>query len=226
MKTYMKFIILAFLSVIFLAGGVLTQENWSSAQAKGTLDYNEVTHLAFMREEEKLARDVYIKFSEFYPTAQVFFNITESEQRHTDSVLHVMDTFELEDPNTNDDVGEFTGEEWGEYFTDTYNALVEQGKKGLLEALYVGALIEELDMHDIIYCPEEIVDSSELIQDKNDCGMVYTKEESILTLYQNLLNGSASHLKAYVYYIEKFIGEGNYEAQYLSQEEVDDILGR
>lgn len=226
MKTYMKFIISAFLSVIFLGGGVLTQENWFTAQAKGTLDYNEATHLAFMREEEKLARDVYIKFSEFYPTAEVFFNITASEQRHTDSVLHVMDGFGLEDPNTDDDVGEFTGDEWGTYFTITYNALVDQGEKGLLDALYVGALIEELDMHDIIYCPEEIVDSSEVIEDQYDCGMVYTKEESILQLYQNLLNGSASHLKAYVFYIEKYIGEGNYEAQYLSQEEVDDILDR
>ncbi len=226
MKTYMKFIILAFLSVIFLGGGVLTPENWVSAQAKGALDYNETTHLAFMREEEKLARDVYITFSELYPTAEVFFNITASEQRHTDSVLKVMDEFGLEDPNTDNDVGEFTGDEWGTYFTINYNALVDQGKKGLLDALYVGALIEELDMHDIIYCPEEIVDSSEVIEDQYGCGMVYTKEESILQLYQNLLNGSASHLKAYVYYIEKYIGEGNYEAQYLSQEEVDDILGR
>ena len=226
MKTYLKFIIVTFLSVFFLGGGLFTQDSSFTLQAKGTLDYNEATHLAFMREEEKLARDVYITFSEFYPTAQVFFNITESEQRHTDAVLKVMGTFGLDDPNTNDDVGEFTGDEWGKYFTDTYKALVEQGKKGLLEALYVGALIEELDMHDIIFCPEEIVYSSPIIKDEFGCGQVYTKEESILTLYQNLLNGSGSHLRAYVYYIEKYIGEGNYEAQYLSQEEVDDILGR
>lgn len=225
MKISVKQIVTLF-SGFLLASGLFLLPGTSVTNAKDGLDYNEVTHLTFMREEEKLARDVYITFSEYYPTAQVFFNITESEQRHTDSVLHVMDTFGLEDPNTDNEVGQFTGDEWGEYFTLTYQALVEQGKQGLLEALYVGALIEELDMHDIIFCPEKIVESSDVIEDKYDCGQVYTKEESILQLYQNLLAGSASHLKAYVYYIEQFIGEGNYEAQYLSQEEVDGILGR
>ena len=132
----------------------------------------------------------------------------------------------LEDPNDDDTVGVFTGDEWGGYFTEKFGELTAMGQSSLLNALYVGALIEELDMHDIIFCPQEIVDAVYSITDKTQCGQIYTDERAILILYQNLLNGSASHLKAFVQNIELFIGEGNYEAQYLSQEEVDDILGR
>jgi len=41
-----------------------------------------------------------------------------------------------------------------------------------------------------------------------------------------LISGSESHLRAYVGQIEAVIGVGNYEAQYLTQAEVDAILGR
>jgi hypothetical protein len=40
------------------------------------------------------------------------------------------------------------------------------------------------------------------------------------------LEGSKNHLRAFVGNIESVIGEGNYVAQYLTQEEVDEILGR
>jgi hypothetical protein len=45
-------------------------------------------------------------------------------------------------------------------------------------------------------------------------------------LYTHLVDGSKSHLRAYVKQIEAIIGTGNYVAQILSQEEVDAILGR
>ncbi|MDX2478033.1 MAG: DUF2202 domain-containing protein, partial [Gammaproteobacteria bacterium] len=54
----------------------------------------------------------------------------------------------------------------------------------------------------------------------------YTDQPDILRLYGNLLEGSESHLRAYVKNIEKLIGEGNYEAQVLTQEQVDEILER
>ena len=190
------------------------------------LDYNETTHLQFMREEEKLAHDVYATFANQYPQAKVFQNITESEQRHTSAVKNVLDYYEIPDPSISDFVGVFTGDEWGWYFTEKFSELVAMGSENLLSALYVGALIEELDMHDIAYCPEVIVEESEEIENLEECGYVYTDEEAIRGLYQYLLSGSENHLRAYVKNIEKIIGEGNYEAQYLTQEEVDDILGR
>ena len=130
------------------------------------------------------------------------------------------------DPSTNNNPGVFTSETYGEYFTDTYNYLITQGANSELDAFYVGALIEELDMHDILFCPEEIIELDNGINESTECGKVYTDKEDIITLYGNLLEASENHLRAYVKNIETVIGEGNYEAQYLPQEQVDAILGR
>ena len=50
------------------------------------LDYNEKIHLFFMREEEKLTRDVYTKPGFMYPDSVIFGNIDDSEQRHATAV--------------------------------------------------------------------------------------------------------------------------------------------
>jgi hypothetical protein len=70
-----------------------------------------------------------------------------------------------------------------------------------------------------------IVDSDNGIG-ADECGLDYTDEAVLITSYTSLVDGSESHLRSYVGQIEAVIGQGNYEAQYLSQEEVDTILGR
>lgn len=50
----------------------------------------EENSLAFMREEEKLARDVYNALYSIYGT-NIFSNIGASEQTHTDAVLSLKD---------------------------------------------------------------------------------------------------------------------------------------
>ena len=190
------------------------------------LDYNEQTHLNFMREEEKLARDVYQTLGTMYPDSAIFGNIDDSEQRHTRAVKAMIEKYGYEDPNTNDNVGVYTGEDYGWYFTEKYNLLVERASASELEALYVGAFIEELDMKDINQCPQVIVDTDNGINDVSECGKVYTDSSDVQKLYSSLLDGSDSHLEGYVENIEKHIGEGNYQAQVLSQELVDAILDR
>ncbi|NNJ92057.1 MAG: DUF2202 domain-containing protein [Gammaproteobacteria bacterium] len=244
MKISIKQILTGLLSILLVSMLFLPVTNASNGKNATELDINEELHLIFMREEEKLARDVYIRFSEIYSDkseSQVFFNITASETRHTLAVLHVMEKFGVEDPVTSDLVGDFSSEQFGEHFVTAFNALVSRGTvgykpyegsdyevNGLLAAMYVGAFIEELDMHDIVLCPHEVTDYDyqDLIEYESDCGMDYTDEKSIKRLYSNLLDGSASHLRAYVYTIEKFIGEGEYKAQYLDQDEVNEYLGR
>ena len=190
------------------------------------LDYNEQTHLAFMREEEKLARDVYTKLSTMYPEHPIFGRIDDSEQRHTDAVKAMILKYGLEDPNTNDNVGVYTGQDYGWYFTEKFNLLVERASISELEALYVGAFIEELDMMDINQCPQVVVETENGINDITDCGKIYTDNTDVSNLYASLLDGSDSHLEGYVKNIEKYIGAGNYQAQVLPQEEVDEILDR
>lgn len=190
------------------------------------LDFNEQTHLEFMCEEEKLARDVYIMLGTKYPTATVFGKIDDSEERHKCSVADMLEKYGIANPSTNDNVGVFTGKDYGWYFTEKFNALVERGATSELEALYVGAFIEELDMLDINQCPKVIVETDNGINDESECGKVYTDKIDIQRLYESLLAGSENHLRAYVSNIEKKIGDGSYTAQILTQEQVDAILGR
>jgi hypothetical protein len=200
----------------------------SEDEEDSKLDRVEAAHLTFMREEEKLARDVYLTFAELYPQQDVFFTIaTKSEQTHTDTLRDKLDQFELPDPNPDANrlpksLGVFNGEEWGWYFTEKYRELTEIGADSELAALYVGALIEELDMRDIADCPQVMVDAGY----RAPCGLNYTDELALINAYRFLIDGSKNHLRAFVGQIETVIGVGNYEAQYLNQQEVDAILGR
>jgi len=191
-----------------------------------TLDTNEKTHLVFMREEEKLARDVYVTLGTRYPNKKIFGIIDDSEQRHTCAVCDMLKKYGVDDPSTNDNVGVFTGEAFGPYFTERYRALVHRGSTSAMEALMVGALIEEMDMDDIVYCPKEILEQDNGIDDKDDCGKAYTDNPDIQQLYTSLLKGSENHLRAFVRNIERIQGEGTYVAQYLPQVQVNEILGR
>jgi hypothetical protein len=190
-----------------------------------------------MREEEKLARDVYLTLAEMYPEQKTFSNIAnKAEQTHTDTMRDRLDMYNLEDPNpeTNnlpESLGVFKGEEWGSYFDEKFKALTDKASISELDALYVGAFIEELDMHDIKFCPEVMSDAGYgIIERRNTtkigpCGLDYTDEAGLISAYEALISGSESHLRAYVGQIEAIEGV-SYEAQYLSQDEVDAILGR
>ena len=202
-------------------------DDLSAAEVNG-LDATEASHLTFMREEEKLARDVYLTLADLYPGQQVFNQIaTRAEQTHTDTMRDKLDQFNLPDPNPNTNelpssIGVFTGEEWGWYFTEKFALLTTKAGVSELDALYVGAFIEELDMYDIVVCPQVMIDRGY----SSPCGLEYTDERSLQTAYSALVSGSKSHLRAYVEQIETFIGVGNYVAQYITQAEVDAILGR
>jgi len=188
----------------------------------GTLDAAEETHLIFMREEEKLARDVYDTLGILYPTLNTFERIFDSEERHANTMADMLVTFSIDDPSTSDERGVYTGADYGWYFTEKFDLLVTWGEADSLEALYVGAFIEELDMHDIAHCPE-VVDSTYALGE-DGCGLAYTDEPALKASYNNLLSASGNHLRAYVKAIEQITGE-DYVAQYLSQAEVDSILG-
>jgi len=157
----------------------------------------EAATLTFMREEEKLARDVYQAMADEWGLA-VFVNIAASEQRHMDSIKTLLDRYGLPDPILG--VGEFSDSS----LQDLYDDLIDRGLTSELEALYVGALIEEVDIEDL--------------QD----AIAETDHPDLARVYGNLMRGSRNHLRAFVGYIED-LGL-DYEAQHLSQEEVDEIL--
>jgi hypothetical protein len=178
------------------AGGAVQAVSSVSQQSLSAL---EVENLMYMREEEKLARDVYLTMFDAWASA-VFDNIAASEQTHTDSVKEMIEKYRLADPVVDDTVGVFVNQELAALYAD----LIARGMQSSLEALYVGALIEEVDMVDLKRAIEE------------------TDNADIRQLYENLMTGSRNHLRAYVGQIED-LGVV-YEAQYLSQEEVDAIV--
>ena len=164
------------------------------------LSQSEIDSLIFMREEEKLAHDVYIALYEIWELP-IFQNIAESERTHTDAVARLLDTNNIPDPADTSPPGIFINPE----LQKLYNELTELGDNSLADALKVGAAIEEID----------ILDLQEALG--------FIEDNAIRQVYQNLLRGSENHLRAFTTTLERQTGEV-YTPQYLDQEAYDEIL--
>ncbi len=166
---------------------------------KSDLSDGEKEGLIFMREEEKLARDVYLYFYEKYDM-RIFGNIAKSESVHMSALKMLLDKYELEDPIINDEIGAFENEKLAELFVQ----LTEAGDVSLLEALKVGLTIEDLDIYDLMEFTHDV------------------ESEDIIMVYDNLTKGSRNHLRAYYRLTTRF--GGTYEAQFITQELFDSII--
>lgn len=157
------------------AGGWKRNQSWDEgARSTSVLTDTEIDYLIYMREEEKLARDVYLTLSAQYTTA-IFTNISQSEQRHMDAMESLIIKYGLDDPVVDDDLGEFTNP----VFSELYEDLVERGMENYCEALGVGITIEELD----------IVDIGDALRD--------VEARDLQRALNNLLFGSENHLSAF-----------------------------
>lgn len=164
------------------------------------LSTEEIAGILFMREEEKLARDVYLTFAELYPTYSIFSNIASSEQQHMDSIKRLINRYDLVDPVGDNAIGEFTDDSL-QQLCDT---LVSQGSQSIIDALQVGAAIEEIDILDI---KEYLAISDEWMIER---------------IYNNLQDGSENHLRAFV---KEFSMQGvTYHPMYLDEETFNDII--
>lgn len=97
-----------------------------------------------MREEEKLARDVYRYLYNVWGQ-WIFDNISASEHQHMDAVKKLLDGYGIEDPVKNDIEGVFANDD----LQALYDVLVATGESTQLNALWVGATIEDMDIFDI-----------------------------------------------------------------------------
>ncbi len=140
------------------------------------LSDEEIAGLLYMREEEKLARDVYITLYQKYGI-RVFNNISSAEQTHTDAIKLLLEKYSLTDPVQNDAVGVFVNQD----LQNLYNQLIETGNVSDIEALKVGAAIEEIDILDLVKEINNTVDNRDII-----------------FVYNNLKKGSENHLRAFV----------------------------
>ena len=190
-------------STVFAAGAAgVTPAGSVTAQAivaPATISPDEAAALQFMREEEKLAHDVYVTLYEKWGL-RIFNNIQRSEQQHSDAVAVLLDRYDVTDPTAGNDAGEFADAK----LQALYEKLVAQGGASVAEALRVGAAIEEIDILDL--------------QER----LAETDNAAIEQVYNNLLAGSENHLRAFVSNLKIQTGE-TYAPQYLSQAAYDAI---
>lgn len=147
----------------------------SSAQTT-TLSQKEKDAIVYMREEEKLARDVY-NFLYAKWNVNPFGNIRQSEQIHMDRMEDLIIDYKLEDPvvKNGDKPGVFTNS----FLQEQYNQLVKSGSQSITEALKAGAKIEELDIADL------------------EKRIAQTTNATILTQFNYLKQASENHLRAF-----------------------------
>lgn len=135
---------------------------------------NERNGLLYMREEEKLAHDVYVAMYSKW-NAKIFSNISRSEQTHTDAVLMLLQRYNIPDPVGTNTVGVFTNTT----LQTVYNDVIQKGNVSLAEAIKVGLLIEELDMRDL------------------QKQIAKTDNQDIKLIYDNLMRASQNHVRAF-----------------------------
>jgi hypothetical protein len=168
--------------------------------AIGQLSSTEIDGILYMREEEKLARDVYLILYQEWGLP-IFQNIADSEATHMEAVKNLIDRYGLEDPVTGQNIGVFANPT----LQGLYDELVAEGAKSLGDALRVGAAIEEIDILDL----EEAV--------------AQTDKADIQLVYQSLMKGSRNHLRSFTSTLEKQTGE-IYQPQYLDPAVYEEIV--
>jgi len=165
-----------------------------------SLSDEEVAGLLFMREEEKLAHDLYVSFYEMWGLP-IFQNIAASEQTHMDSVTFLLDKYGISDPSADNPSGIFTDPA----LQTLYDQLLAQGRLSISDALKTGAAVEEIDILDLRERSPQ------------------TQMADILQVYNNLETGSRNHLRAFVSVLENQTGE-DYIPGYLTSENYLQII--
>lgn len=164
-----------------------------------SLTEDEIAGLLWMREEEQLAHDVYFALHEQWGL-RIFENITASESSHIESALSVMETYGVDDPAAENPVGTFVEPQ----LQELYDRLIAEGSTSLIDALEVGAFIEELDIDDL------------------RIRSAATDNTTLTDLYAKLEKGSRNHLRAFTSQLE---GRGVvYQPTQLDQGAYDEIL--
>ena len=169
---------LAFLCAVVAGGPVLAAEPLDPEDPVAKT-------LQFMREEEKLAHDLYLLFSTLYPAEQpganVFARITEAEQRHMDAILTLLNTYGVADP-ASAEPGVFTDGT----LQSLYTQYRTQGSVDFAAALGVGVAVEQMD--------------SAALSDGIGVSSSYP---DIVEVYSNLLTASQRHLAAFTKVLDR-----------------------
>ena len=162
-----------------------------------SLSNSEKQALNYMAEEEKLARDVYITLYNKWGL-RVFGNIQKAEQQHINMVKMLAERYNIKMNSLS--IGLFNDKK----VQKLYNKLVRIGSISRIDALKVGATIEDLDIYDL------------------EKYMAEADNQDILFIFKNLTKGSRNHMRAFMRNIQRF--GGDYNSKYISQLEFNKII--
>lgn len=164
-----------------------------------TLDSAEKERILFIREEEKLAYDVYQTMYDKYGV-KIFQNIPNSELSHMEAMLVIINKYQLIDPMDTNPRGKFEDPD----LQLLYTTLVNQGNVSLLAAYQVGAKIEELDILDL------------------NRSIAVTNNQDVKLVYDFLNKGSRNHLRSF--YKNLTNAGGTYVPIFITQADFDAII--
>ena len=145
-----------------------------AAVPNATISADVARMLAFMIQEEQLARDVYALAIDEYGD-RVFVNINRSESNHMAELQVLLDRYDVADPTAVAGAGEFSVDE----LTGMFASLAEQVGTDRAGAINAGIAVETADIADL-------KDALEM-----------AAPADVTTVLENLLAGSERHLAAF-----------------------------
>lgn len=187
--------IMTLLIIILLLG---CNDSNDETDTHDSLSVQEIEDLQFLKEEEKLARDVYLFSFDLYGH-QIFNNISRSEQMHMNNVTVILEKYNIQDLSF-----ETRGEFSNDILQELYNDLTGLASISLEDALVAGATVEDLDINDL------------------NNFIINTNHQNIKDMYKNLSCGSRNHLRGFNNNLE-YLGV-SYDPQFISLEEFNEIL--
>ena len=143
--------------------------------ATATADTTLSTNLTHMRDEERLARDIYTTLAAKYSQAAPFVNIARSEQVHFDTMGLLLTRYGVADPSAGKNPGTYADPA----LQALYDKLLASGSESLAKAYDVGVAVENLDIADL------------------KAAISQTSQADVKAAFTNLMNGSANHLAAF-----------------------------
>lgn len=151
----------------------------------GPLSERERADLVLMREEERLARDLYRRFHQVWDVT-IFANIAASEQRHYDAIGRLLRRYHVPDPSAGRPPGSYADTD----LQDAYDAWLARGLCSVEAAYAVGVELETGDIADL------------------SAAVGGSGEAAIHRVYENLRAASENHLRSFEATAGRPIGGG------------------
>jgi len=178
-----------------------SQENMAFQTKALELAQDEGQMLLKMVEEEKMAGDLYQALGGLW-RARVFANIEQAERRHQEQVRALLAAAGLEDPTADAAAGVFQDAE----IQALYDELWAKGQLSYLDALVVGATVEDADLYDLGVFMAEL------------------EPGTISETFACLALGSRNHMRAFSRNLERM--DMTYVPQFISSETYEAILAQ